>query len=154
MAPSKWRHQASLLMLLVATIAGGGLYYKDSIIGSLENVTFSNHRRMVVVERDKYAIQQDCDAPHDDDGTCDATKALSSPKEKGDSTMKHASNNKNDVHHHAVVDDDDDETHDKAAECADNHESCDMWASTGECEANPKYMLKQCQKSCMICGDM
>jgi prolyl 4-hydroxylase len=154
MAPSKWRHQASLLMLLVATIAGGGLYYKDSIIGSLENVTFSNHRRMVVVERDNNAIQQDCDAPHDDDGTCDATKALSSPKEKGDSTMKHASNNKNDVHHHAVVVDDDDETHDKAAECADNHESCDMWASTGECEANPKYMLKQCQKSCMICGDM
>lgn len=26
--------------------------------------------------------------------------------------------------------------------------SCPAWASTGECEANPKYMLRHCRKSC------
>ena len=39
-------------------------------------------------------------------------------------------------------------------ECVDNNEKCDEWASMGECEANPRYMLINCKKSCMICGDM
>jgi hypothetical protein len=136
----------------VATIlAGGGLYYKDSIIGSLENVTFSNpHGRRIVVERhDDHAQHhqhEDCATQHDDDdGTCDATTNALFPKEK-DSTLKHSSNNNNNNNNN--------KNDDQKAECADNHESCDMWASTGECEANPKYMLKQCQKSCMVCGDM
>jgi glutathione peroxidase-family protein len=30
----------------------------------------------------------------------------------------------------------------------DQHESCSFWASTGECEANPNYMLTSCAKSC------
>jgi ShK domain-like len=38
--------------------------------------------------------------------------------------------------------------------CFDNNEKCDEWASKGECEANPKYMLTNCKKSCMICGDV
>lgn len=29
-----------------------------------------------------------------------------------------------------------------------NHENCEFWASIGECEKNPNYMLKQCQLSC------
>ena len=41
-----------------------------------------------------------------------------------------------------------------ADECVDNYESCDMWSSKGECEANPKYMLTYCRKSCALCGDM
>ena len=35
--------------------------------------------------------------------------------------------------------------------CLDNHEKCEMWASSGECQANPNYMLKNCQKSCNSC---
>jgi ShK domain-like len=38
--------------------------------------------------------------------------------------------------------------------CFDNDEKCDEWASMGECEANPKYMLTYCKQSCMICGDV
>jgi prolyl 4-hydroxylase len=37
-------------------------------------------------------------------------------------------------------------------ECVDNHESCEAWASTGECQENPAFMIKNCQKSCFICG--
>lgn len=28
---------------------------------------------------------------------------------------------------------------------------CDRWAKSGECKRNPKYMLKQCQRSCNQC---
>jgi len=31
---------------------------------------------------------------------------------------------------------------------ADRHESCDYWASTGECDANPNYMLDYCAEAC------
>jgi glutathione peroxidase-family protein len=30
----------------------------------------------------------------------------------------------------------------------DMHELCEFWASSGECEANPNYMLHSCKKSC------
>lgn len=30
----------------------------------------------------------------------------------------------------------------------DGHEMCAQWAAAGECEANPNYMLSNCQKSC------
>mmetsp|Transcript_27164 Transcript_27164/g.37430 ORF Transcript_27164/g.37430 Transcript_27164/m.37430 type:complete len:229 (-) Transcript_27164:214-900(-) len=30
----------------------------------------------------------------------------------------------------------------------DNHESCNYWASLGECKKNPNYMLENCKKSC------
>jgi glutathione peroxidase len=30
----------------------------------------------------------------------------------------------------------------------DQHEQCSYWASVGECEKNPLYMLSQCEKSC------
>lgn len=39
-------------------------------------------------------------------------------------------------------------------ECADDHEKCEEWAETGECEANPLYMLSSCKMSCMICGEV
>ncbi|XP_035673696.1 uncharacterized protein LOC118414053 [Branchiostoma floridae] len=35
--------------------------------------------------------------------------------------------------------------------CEDAHEFCVNWASTGECDANPNYMLNQCQLSCGVC---
>jgi hypothetical protein len=38
--------------------------------------------------------------------------------------------------------------------CVDGHEKCSAWASKGECEANPKYMLQYCKKSCGICGSV
>jgi len=33
----------------------------------------------------------------------------------------------------------------------DTNESCSYWASTGECEKNPPYMLAACPKSCRAC---
>ena len=35
--------------------------------------------------------------------------------------------------------------------CTDSHEKCEYWASQGECENNPVYMKKNCQKSCESC---
>lgn len=36
-------------------------------------------------------------------------------------------------------------------ECVDFHENCSFWASSGECEKNPKYMRTNCRKSCDRC---
>jgi len=38
-------------------------------------------------------------------------------------------------------------------DCQDNHDSCEGWASTGECCNNPGYMLSNCANSCGQCGD-
>ena len=38
------------------------------------------------------------------------------------------------------------------AACEDTNEKCDYWADIGECEANPGYMLINCQLSCGLCG--
>lgn len=35
-----------------------------------------------------------------------------------------------------------------AVKAADRHENCDFWASSGECEANPDYMLDYCAEAC------
>ena len=35
--------------------------------------------------------------------------------------------------------------------CKDNNDACDGWAKRGECEINPRYMLKNCQLSCGTC---
>eukprot|EP00746_Dinoflagellata_sp_MGD_P009582 gnl/MRDRNA2_/MRDRNA2_119513_c0_seq1.p1 gnl/MRDRNA2_/MRDRNA2_119513_c0~~gnl/MRDRNA2_/MRDRNA2_119513_c0_seq1.p1 ORF type:complete len:516 (+),score=70.46 gnl/MRDRNA2_/MRDRNA2_119513_c0_seq1:140-1687(+) len=35
--------------------------------------------------------------------------------------------------------------------CVDKNNLCGAWATSGECEKNPKYMLKNCQKSCGGC---
>lgn len=37
--------------------------------------------------------------------------------------------------------------------CVDSNEECDKWASQGECDANPNYMLSSCKKSCFVCAD-
>jgi len=37
--------------------------------------------------------------------------------------------------------------------CTDFHISCSSWASAGECEINPDYMLVNCELSCGICED-
>jgi hypothetical protein len=36
--------------------------------------------------------------------------------------------------------------------CEDSHGSCAAWASWGECDANPNYMLPNCKDSCNNCG--
>ncbi|XP_031563373.1 zinc metalloproteinase nas-15-like [Actinia tenebrosa] len=36
-------------------------------------------------------------------------------------------------------------------DCVDNDKNCAYWASKGECEKNPTYMLKECKKSCKKC---
>ena len=38
------------------------------------------------------------------------------------------------------------------SDCVDLNGSCAYWASIGECEANPGYMLRNCKKSCNVCG--
>jgi hypothetical protein len=37
------------------------------------------------------------------------------------------------------------------SDCQDLNESCEIWASTGECTSNPAYMHLKCPKSCSIC---
>ena len=39
-------------------------------------------------------------------------------------------------------------------DCEDNHVSCEAWASQGECEKNPDYMLANCKKSCDVSQDI
>ncbi|CAH9090763.1 unnamed protein product [Cuscuta europaea] len=42
--------------------------------------------------------------------------------------------------------------------CVDEHENCSIWASSGECDKNPVYMvgselsLGKCRKSCNVCS--
>jgi len=36
--------------------------------------------------------------------------------------------------------------------CEDNHKRCQEWSDRGECNINPKYMLKWCKKSCKVCS--
>ena len=40
---------------------------------------------------------------------------------------------------------------DKLESCVDFHEKCQFWASKGECQNNPDYMLQDCPKSCNSC---
>lgn len=35
-----------------------------------------------------------------------------------------------------------------SAALVDGHESCEFWASVGECDQNPGYMLEHCAKAC------
>jgi len=37
------------------------------------------------------------------------------------------------------------------APCTDENQSCGNWAASGECEANPDYMLVNCRLSCGVC---
>jgi hypothetical protein len=37
------------------------------------------------------------------------------------------------------------------AGCKDSNKNCGSWADRGECEANPRYMLSNCKKSCDQC---
>eukprot|EP00440_Ansanella_granifera_P031809 gb/GFBE01034519.1/.p1 GENE.gb/GFBE01034519.1/~~gb/GFBE01034519.1/.p1 ORF type:complete len:140 (+),score=17.08 gb/GFBE01034519.1/:1-420(+) len=39
-----------------------------------------------------------------------------------------------------------------ASSCADSNWQCAGWARRGECNANPGYMLRNCQRSCHHCG--
>lgn len=36
-------------------------------------------------------------------------------------------------------------------DCTDQNASCAFWATEGECQANPSYMLTQCAYSCQSC---
>jgi hypothetical protein len=35
--------------------------------------------------------------------------------------------------------------------CKDTHESCGLWASVGECDKNPSFMITGCPRSCTTC---
>lgn len=36
-------------------------------------------------------------------------------------------------------------------DCQDEHELCEVWATKGECQNNPKYMSTSCAKACHSC---
>merc|ERR1712039_22801 len=36
--------------------------------------------------------------------------------------------------------------------CSDTNQYCEDWAASGECDANPNYMLEYCRKSCGVCS--
>jgi len=44
------------------------------------------------------------------------------------------------------------ETEEPSETCSDQNADCSYWASRGECEYNPEYMLESCPISCNICG--
>lgn len=37
------------------------------------------------------------------------------------------------------------------SDCIDENENCGFWASTGECDKNPRWMLEHCKVSCDSC---
>ena len=39
-------------------------------------------------------------------------------------------------------------------DCKNKHANCVEWASTGECQANPPYMLKSCAPACNSCDKL
>ena len=39
----------------------------------------------------------------------------------------------------------------KVPRCVDSDHRCDGWAKSGECRANPGYMLHSCRRSCYEC---
>ena len=43
------------------------------------------------------------------------------------------------------------EQHGAEESCQDNVQDCNFWASEGECENNPNYMLAHCKLSCRVC---
>ena len=47
--------------------------------------------------------------------------------------------------------DDDESNIDDDDLCKDKHELCEEWSHVGECDANPNYMLKSCERSCKVC---
>ncbi|QQP58563.1 Metalloendopeptidase, partial [Caligus rogercresseyi] len=40
-----------------------------------------------------------------------------------------------------------------STKCVDTNKFCASWATQGECEKNPAWMLKYCQISCKECGN-
>ncbi|MFH4979031.1 hypothetical protein AB6A40_005740 [Gnathostoma spinigerum] len=40
-----------------------------------------------------------------------------------------------------------------AEECRDDNKSCKIWADDKQCDLNPRYMKKNCRKSCKICKE-
>ena len=36
-------------------------------------------------------------------------------------------------------------------DCVDAHHDCVAWASIGECQKNPQFMLQQCRAACGAC---
>merc|ERR1711988_310901 len=41
---------------------------------------------------------------------------------------------------------------DTASKCYNSNRNCNQWADSGECEANPSYMLRGCHRGCGLCG--
>lgn len=141
MAASSRRLQASLGLLLALAIAGGWFLYNGTIPKSADSVNATDGR---ILNQGDAAVP---DCSHD--GTCDAGSMY---KETEDTVKKETEGVKEMTKE--VVESGDQVDEKEKEECVDNHESCDMWASKGECKANPKYMLRNCQKSCMVCGEV
>ena len=36
--------------------------------------------------------------------------------------------------------------------CVDDHEACEQWARSAECERNPQFMKSNCRASCHECN--
>merc|ERR1719394_1002456 len=36
--------------------------------------------------------------------------------------------------------------------CSDDNQNCGNWAASGQCQANPAYMLENCRLSCGVCS--
>ena len=79
-------------------------------------------------------------------GSCNATGV------NGDSSDT-ASNGSNASADTTKVTTDDNDSNNSASKCQDQHDKCEMWASLGECDANPPYMHVYCKRSCELCDE-
>lgn len=117
-----------LTVIFTIIIAGGGLYiaYTNFFDGSveLEARKLENSAHLSTV-----SSANDCA----ETGTCDASKTLYKSEQEEEAEQEK-------------------EEEDDESSCIDEHESCNAWAEKGECKKNPKYMLKSCRKSCLVCG--
>lgn len=53
-----------------------------------------------------------------------------------------------------ALENDDDDDDDEEVECVDfDTKRCSYWASIGECQENPRFMLDACRFSCNVCGE-
>lgn len=96
----------------------------------------------------KRSVSEECQVSDDGNVVCTPHKDLRDISEDGI----------NDHDDDSYYDDDDDDDYDDddsddilIQNCHDSHELCSFWASKGECEANPNYMLPNCMKACNNC---
>jgi len=86
------------------------------------------------------------------EGSCNAAYDAEGNVVEGDCDADAGSEN-DDIDGDNDEDGDEDKPDFSKYDCNDMNKECDSWAGQGECDANPKYMLQYCRRSCEVCPD-